>query len=100
MKQQRFLAENPKGIVLFTLTPSNWEERVERLKNPVIALDETLVAELVKAFQVEGATVKIVKDAFKTYQVDGKKVTAKLLDTHIKRLNPFLNQRRKLQTKK
>ena len=48
---ERFLAENPKGIVLFTLTPSNWEERVERLKNPVIALDETLVAELVKAFK-------------------------------------------------
>jgi len=65
---ERFLAGNPKGIVFFALTPSDWEERVEKRKNPVTVLDEILVSELVKAFQVEGATVKIVKDAFKTYQ--------------------------------
>nr|DAS23954.1 MAG TPA: hypothetical protein [Caudoviricetes sp.] len=96
---ERFLAENPKGIVLFALTPSNWEERVERLKNPVIALDETLVAELVKAFQVEGATVKIVKDAFKTFQIDGKKVTAKLLDTHIKKAQSLLESKKETADK-
>ena len=67
------------------LAPSDWEERVEKRKNPVTVLDEILVSELVKAFQVEGATVKIVKDAFKTYQIDGKKVTSKLLDAHIKK---------------
>ena len=82
---ERFLVGNPKGIVFFALTPSDWEERVEKRKNPVTVLDEILVSELVKAFQVEGATVKIVKDAFKTYQIDGKKVTSKLLDAHIKK---------------
>ena len=71
--------------MFFALTPSDWEERVEKRKNPVTVLDEILVSELVKAFQVEGATVKIVKDAFKTYQIDGKKVTSKLLDAHIKK---------------
>ena len=87
---ERFLAGNSKGIVFFALTPSDWEERVEKRKNPVTALDETLVSELVKAFQVEGATVKIVKEAFKTYQVDGKKVTVKLLDAHIKKAQSLL----------
>ena len=74
---ERFLAGNSKGIVFFALTPSDWEERVEKRKNPVTALDETLV-------------VKIVKEAFKTYQVDGKKVTVKLLDAHIKKAQSLL----------
>ena len=39
---------------------------------------------------MEGATVKIVKEAFKTYQVDGKKVTVKLLDAHIKKAQSLL----------
>lgn len=51
---------------------------------PALPLDETLVSELVKAFEVEGATSEIVRDAFKTYKLNGKKVTAKVLDAHIK----------------
>ena len=52
--------------------------------NPDTPLDETLVSELVKAFKVENATSDIVKDAFKTYKLNGKKVSAKVLDAHIK----------------
>lgn len=81
---ERYLAENPKGIVFFASTPSDWEKRVERRMTPALPLDETLVSELVKAFEVEGATSEIVRDAFKTYKLNGKKVTAKVLDAHIK----------------
>ena len=60
---ERYLAENPKGIVFFASTPSDWEKRVERRMSPALPLDETLVSELVKAFEVEGATSEIVRDA-------------------------------------
>ena len=75
-RQKRYLAENPKGIVFFASTPSDWEKRVERRMSPALPLDETLVSELVKAFEVEGATSEFVRDAFKTYKLNGKKVNS------------------------
>ena len=31
-----------------------------------------------------GATITSIKETFKTYSIDGKKVTAKVLDAHLK----------------
>lgn len=81
---ERYLAANPKGISLFAVTPTDWEERVESRMNPEILLDEILVAELVNALKVDGTTTGIVKDSFKTYKLNGKKITLKVLDAHIK----------------
>lgn len=81
---ERYLAKNSKGIVLFATTPTDWEERIEKRMNTSSSLDDVLVTELVKALKVEDATVKTVKEVFKVYQLDGKKITAKLLDAHIK----------------
>lgn len=81
---ERYLAANPKGISLFAVTPTDWGERVESRMNPEVVLDETLVAELVNALKVEGTTTGIVKDTFKTYKLNGRKITLKVLDAHIK----------------
>lgn len=81
---EKYLAKNPKGISLFAVTPKDWKERVENRMNPAVSLDETLVSELVKAFEVEGTTSDIVKETFKTYKLNGKKISVKVLDAHIK----------------
>ena len=94
---ERYLAENPKGIVFFASTPSDWEKRVERRMSPALPLDETLVAELVKAFEVEGATSEFVRDAFKTYKLNGKKVTAKVLDAHIKEAQSVVDSKQTIE---
>lgn len=81
---EKYLAKHPSNIKLFSVYPEDWEERVQNRINPAPVINKELVSELVAALKVEGATDKIVKDSFKTYQIDGKKVTAKVLDAHIK----------------
>lgn len=87
---EKYLAKNPKGISLFAVTPKDWKERIDNRMNPDTPLDETLVSELVQAFKVEGATSDIVKDTFKTYKLNGKKVSAKVLDAHIKKVQSII----------
>ena len=81
---EKNLAKHPKNINMFAVFPNDWKERVKERETPSSGINEELVAELVEALKVEDATDKTVKEAFKTYQIDGKKVTAKVLDVHIK----------------
>lgn len=81
---EKYLARHPKNINMFSVFPNDWKERVKERETPSSGINEVLVAELVEALKVEDATDKTVKEAFKTYQIDGKKVTAKVLDVHIK----------------
>lgn len=81
---EKYLAKHPKNINMFAVSPNDWKERVKERETPSSGINEELVAELVEALKVEDATDKTVKEAFKTYQIDGKKVTAKVLDVHIK----------------
>lgn len=81
---EKFLAKNPKGINQFALAPPDWEERVSKRMNQSNTLDQILVSELVTALKVEGATTKTVKDVFKAYLIDGKKISVKVLDSHMK----------------
>lgn len=81
---EKYLAKHPKNINMFAVFPNDWKERVKERETPSSGINEELVAELVEALKVEDATDKTVKEAFKTYQIDGKKVTAKVLDVHIK----------------
>lgn len=81
---EKYLAKHPKGIIMFALMPPDWEDRVGKRMLPDNPLNEILVNELVKALKVEDATLKTIKDVFKAYQINGKKVTAKMLDAHIK----------------
>ena len=81
---EKYLAKHLKNINMFAVFPNDWKERVKERETPSSGIKEELVAELVEALKVEDATDKTVKEAFKTYQIDGKKVTAKVLDVHIK----------------
>lgn len=81
---EKYLAKHPKNINMFSVYPKDWEERVKERVAPSSDLNDELVAELMEALKVEDATDKTVKEAFKTYQLGGKKVTAKVLDAHIK----------------
>ena len=81
---EKYLAKHPKNINMFAVFPNDWKERVKERETPSSGINEELVAELVEALKVEDATDKTVKEAFKTYQLGGKKVTAKVLDAHIK----------------
>lgn len=81
---EKYLAKHPKDINMFSVYPNDWEERVKERTKPASDFNEKLVVELMEALKVEDATEKIVKEAFKAYQIDGKKVTAKVLDAHIK----------------
>lgn len=80
---ETYLAKHPNNIKLFAVYPKDWEQRTKNRVLPASVINEELVSELVNALKVEGATEKIVKDSFKTYQIGGKKVTSKVLDVHI-----------------
>lgn len=81
---EKYLAKHPENINMFSVYPNDWEERVKERVAPSSDINDKLVAELMEALKVEDATDKTVKEAFKTYQLGGKKVTAKVLDAHIK----------------
>lgn len=84
---EKFLASNPKGIAFFASQPNDWEDRVAKRvasKTKTVTLNDALVASLVEELGKEGATSDTVKEAFKNYEIDGKKVTAKALESHIK----------------
>lgn len=81
---EKYLAKHPENINMFSVYPNDWEERVKERVTPSFDINDKLVAELMEALKVEDATDKTVKEAFKTYQLGGKKVTAKVLDAHIK----------------
>jgi hypothetical protein len=81
---EKYLAKHPENINMFSVYPNDWEERVKERETPTSGINEELVVELVKALNVEDSSEKDVKSAFKSYQIDGKKVTAKVLDAHIK----------------
>ena len=81
---EKYLAKHPENINMFSVYPNDWEERVKERVAPSSDINDKLVAELMEALKVEDATDKTVKEAFKTYQLGGKKMTAKVLDAHIK----------------
>lgn len=80
---ENYLAKNPKGEIFFALLPTDWEERVKRRISPEIELNEELTTALVETLK-SGATLASIKETFKAYAIDGKKVTAKVLDAHLK----------------
>lgn len=80
---ENYLAKNPKGEIFFASMPTDWEERVKKRTNPEPELNEELTNALVEVLK-EGATLSSIKETFKSYTIDGKKVTAKVLDIHLK----------------
>lgn len=80
---ENYLAKNPKGEILFASLPTDWEDRVKKRISPEIELNEELINTLIETLK-SGATLTSIKESFKSYAINGKKVTAKVLDTHLK----------------
>lgn len=80
---ENYLAKDPKGEIFFASMPTDWEERVKKRFSLEIELNEELINILVDTLK-SGATITSIKETFKTYSIDGKKVTAKVLDAHLK----------------
>ncbi len=88
---EKHLRQFPKNADLFAHVPSDLEERLAKepandksqAKQPIV-LNNELVKELADKLAVEGTTKKAVKEEYKEYEIDGKKITGTLLDAHIK----------------
>lgn len=80
---ENYLAKNPKGEILFASLPTDWEDRVKKRISPEFELNEELIDTLIEALK-SGATLTSIKETFKSYAINGKKITAKVLDTHLK----------------
>lgn len=84
-----YLANNPDGIIFFASTPTDWEDRVKNRSNPKQELNEALVNEIVLALK-EGVTLTSIRETFKEYEIEGKKVTGKALNAHIDAAKPLV----------
>ena len=80
---ENYLTKNPKGEIFFASMPTDWEERVKKRFSSEIELNEELTNILVDTLK-SGATLTSIKETFKSYTIDGRKVTAKVLDIHLK----------------
>lgn len=84
---EKYLRVFPKAAdSLFAHTPNDLEERLAKEENPKeeeVTLNDALLLELAQKL-ADGATKKALKEEYKEYEIEGKKVTGKLLDTHIK----------------
>ena len=96
---ERYLANNPENIKYFSKYPEDWQKRAELVANPVPKIDDNLLNELVSALKVEGATVTTVKDVFKSYKLNGKKVSTKVLNAHIERAQKIIDEDEQLKDK-
>lgn len=88
---EKHLRQFPAAVNLFAHTPSDLEERLAKepgdtktqAKQSAVLNDE-LVKELAEKLAADGTTKKAVKEEYKEYEIDGKKITGTLLDAHIK----------------
>lgn len=79
---ERYLSKNPKGILLFSVVPTDYEERVERRMSVQSEYDQDMLMSIIDTFK-SGVSDKAVMDTYKDYQVSGKKVTKKVLVSHV-----------------
>lgn len=79
---EQFLSKNPEGILLFAGFPNDWQERVKPSKQGV-TINEDLIGSLVESIK-SGASKESIKDAYKEYQIDGKKLSNKEFGLHLK----------------
>ncbi|WP_321479770.1 hypothetical protein [uncultured Bacteroides sp.] len=80
---EAYLKEYPKGINLFAYYPDDWETRIAGKAIEEVTLNEELVTELAGKL-AEGATKKSLKEDYKAYEIDGKALTARALDSYLK----------------
>lgn len=76
-----YLKRFPKQIQMFAKYPDNWEERTGKVVPE--DLNEELVAEIAERLK-EGATKRQLREDFKGYQLEEKKLTNKQVELYLK----------------
>ena len=79
---EKYLAKNPGGIKFFAKKPEDWEERVQKRLAP--KLNDELVALMVEALN-DGVTADSLKEEFAAYKLNGKTISKKTLELHVKK---------------
>lgn len=79
---EKYLGKYPDGIKLFSKKPDDWEERVLKKQSPKI--NEELVTLMVEALN-DGVSQDSLKDEFASYKLNGKTISKRSLDQHVKK---------------
>ena len=80
---ETYLKKNPGNIGYFSKLPKDWKERVKkRFEQKKQEYDQELLRSITESFK-DGVSRESVEETFKDYQFDGKKISKKLLTTHI-----------------
>lgn len=79
---EKYLAKNPTGIKFFAKKPEDWEERVQKRLAPKV--NDELIALMVEALN-DGVTADSLKEEFAAYKLNGKTISKKTLELHVKK---------------
>ena len=75
---EKYLAKNPKGEIYFAHVPTDWKERVNKCGSMVESLQD-------------GVSEESVADTLKDFQINGKKISKKVLNLHLSKAIEIVN---------
>ena len=87
---EKYLAKNPSGIKFFAKKPEDWEERVQKRLAPKV--NDELIALMVEALS-DGVTADSLKEEFASYKLNGKTISKKTLELHVKKAAEIFSER-------
>lgn len=80
---ETYLKNNPGNAGYFSKLPKDWKERVrKRFERKEPEYNQELLGDITEAFK-DGVSRESVEESFKDYQINGKKITKKMLTAHI-----------------
>jgi hypothetical protein len=82
---ERYLKDNPNRINFFASHPADWEERagLKEIQKEVTESEKEFISLLSEKLK-DGATKAALKEEYKEYEIDGKKVTARAMLDYLK----------------
>jgi len=82
---EKYLAKNPKGEIYFAHVPTDWKERVNKC-----GYNQSLLDSMVESLQ-DGVSEESVADTLKDFQINGKKISKKVLNLHLSKAIEIVN---------
>ena len=82
---EKYLAKNPKGEIYFAHVPTDWKERVNKC-----GYNQSLLDSMVESLQDE-VSEESVADTLKDFQINGKKISKKVLNLHLSKAIEIVN---------
>lgn len=82
---EKYLAKNPEGEIYFSYLPPDWKERINKCE-----YNQNLLDSMVESLQ-DGVSEESVADTLKDFQINGKKVSKKVLNLHLNKAIEIVN---------